>query len=68
MRHKEGCTRVSAGSVCPGCGPEETVGQEEMPVGLEAGEYTSDDLDRIVAEADRKAGKLRHIDEVLPFV
>ena len=28
---------------------------------LEPGEYTSDDLDRLVREADRKAAKLRHL-------
>jgi hypothetical protein len=46
-------------------GTYETVGQEEMPVELEAGAYDSDDLDRIVREADRKEAKLRHLDEEL---
>ena len=32
---------------------------------LNPGEYDSDDLDRLVAEADRKAAKLRHVEDVL---
>ena len=32
---------------------------------LEPGEYTSDDLDRLVREADRKEAKLRHLEYVI---
>jgi hypothetical protein len=56
MRHKEGCLRNAAGKVCPGCGPE----------ALTPGEYDSDDLDRIVREADRKEAQLRHLDYTVP--
>lgn len=32
---------------------------------LEPGEYDSDDLDRLVREADRKEAKLRHLEYVI---